>query len=227
MGSPSSEEGRFDDEGPQHQVTFSSAFAVGRFPLTRDEYIWFASETSRPFIPVANPGFAQTGRDPVVNVSWDDAKAYVAWLSGKTGHTYRLLSESEYEYAERAGTTTAYWWGDNEDERCSHANFAPAFTFLGEAGCGHDGTVPVGSYPANAFGLYDMTGNVWEWTEDCWNDSYAGAPDDGTAWTTGDCGARVLRGGSWYNDSIRSAYRDKRDPTLRDPTYGFRVARTF
>ncbi|MGA8793752.1 formylglycine-generating enzyme family protein, partial [Candidatus Binatus sp.] len=144
----------------------------------------------------------------------------------KTGHSYRLLSEAEYEYAERAGTSTAYWWGDNADELCRYANGGP---------CNHHGTVPVGSYPANAFGLYDMAGNVWEWTEDCWNGSYAGAPDDGTAWTTGDCGQRVLRGGSLDHDAryLRSANRDGLDTGLRSNDYiltyglGFRVARTL
>ncbi len=225
MGAPSSEPGRDSDEA-QHHVTIAHDFAVGRYPVTRDEYGQFAAETSRASNNWQNPVFAQTGRDPVVNVSWDDAKAYVAWLSEKTGHSYRLLSEAEYEYAERAGTSTAYWWGDNADELCRYANGGP---------CNHHGTVPVGSYPANAFGLYDMAGNVWEWTEDCWNGSYAGAPDDGTAWTTGDCGQRVLRGGSLDHDAryLRSANRDGLDTGLRSNDYiltyglGFRVARTL
>jgi len=162
--------------------------------------------------------------DPVVNVNWEDGKAYLAWLSKKTGHAYRLLSESEYEYADRAGTTTAYWWGDDAREVCSHADARD---------CAHNGTVPVGSYPANAFGLYDMAGNVDEWTEDCfhdsYNDSYARAPVDGTPWTTGDCARRVLRGGSWGDTtgSLRSADRNSVLTSYRSGDLGFRVARTL
>ncbi len=216
MGSPSSEPKRSPGEGPQHRVTIGQAFAVGKYPVTRDEYSRFASETGRDH---ENPGFPQTGRHPAVLVSWDDAKAYVAWLSQKTGHSYRLLSESEYEYAERAGTTTAYWWGDSDADLCGYANGGP---------CNHHGTVPVGSYPANAFGLYDMAGNVWEYTEDCWNESYAGAPDDGTAWTTGTCIVRVVRGGSRYSGAgyLRSAFRYALGAGSGDAE-GFRVARTL
>jgi formylglycine-generating enzyme required for sulfatase activity len=206
-------------DGPQHEVTINYSFALGKYPVTRDEYAQFASETSANS-EWQSPGFSQTGRDPVVNVSWNDAQAYVRWLSEKTGKNYRLPSEAEYEYAERAGTTTAYWWGDSDADLCRYANGDP---------CNHHGTVAVGSYPPNAFGLYDMAGNVWEWTEDCWNESYAGAPDDGSAWTSGDCGERVLRGGSWYfNDfDLRSAYRDRISTGNRDNDVGFRVARTL
>ena len=220
MGSPASDPGRYDDEGPQHRVTIGRAFAVGKYPVTHDEYARFAWETNRASKEWLNPTFTQTGDDPVVNVSWDDAKAYVAWMSEKTGKTYRLLSESEYEYAERAGTTTLFWWGDNSSEVCSHANARE---------CGHNGTVPVGSYPANAFGLYDMAGNVWEWTEDCSHENYTGAPEDGTAWTTGDCGQRVLRGGSWgdLTRDLRSASGDGNYTGDRDVHDGFRVARTL
>ena len=216
MGLPSSDPRLYSDERPQHQVTIGHAFAVGKYPVTRDEYARFASETSRVH---DNPSFAQSGRDPVVNVSWDDAKAYVAWLSEKTGHGYRLLSEAEYEYAERAETSTTYWWGDSDADLCRYANGDP---------CNHHGTVPVGSYPANGFGLYDMAGNVWEWTEDCWNGSYAGAPDDGTAWTTENCDERVLRGGSWYYYAgvLRSALRHRSYSGDRYDSVGFRVART-
>jgi len=195
MGSPPSEPSHQDDEGPQHRVTINYLLAVGRFPVTREEYARFASETRRDLL---EPPFQQTGRDPVVEVSWEDAQAYVEWLRGKTKQNYRLLSESEYEYVERAGTTTAYWWGDSADKLCSYANGRD---------CGYNSTVPVGSFPPNAFGLYDMSGNVWEWTEDCWNDRYAGAPADGTAWTTGDCGQRVQRGGSWNTNNSANALR--------------------
>ncbi|MGO9605899.1 MAG: SUMF1/EgtB/PvdO family nonheme iron enzyme [Candidatus Binataceae bacterium] len=219
MGSPSSEPRRHDNEGPQHRVTIGYTFAVGKFPVTRDEYARFASESRRDS-RWQNPGFAQTGNDPVVEVNWHDAKAYVAWLSEKTGHLYRLLSESEYEYLERAGTNTAYWWGDNAKDLCSRADVSE---------CDHFGTVPVGSYAANAFGLYDMAGNVWEWTEDCWHNSYAKAPEDGTAWMTGACDRRVLRGGSWnaHARSLRSADRDADGANVRVGDNGFRVARTL
>ena len=135
-------------------------------------------------------------------MSWDDAKAYVAWLSKLTGKSYRLLSEAEYEYATRAGTQTAYPWGNAIGENNANCN-----------GCGSQWdnrqTAPVGSFAPNQFGLYDMVGNVWEWTEDCYHDSYGGAPSDGAAWTSGDCSRRVLRGGAWYNtpDFLRSAHR--------------------
>jgi formylglycine-generating enzyme required for sulfatase activity/TPR repeat protein len=233
MGSPSSEPGRWDNESPQHPVTIGYSFAVGKYPVTRDEYGRFASENSGASNEWQNPKFAQTGRDPVVNVNWDDGKAYALWLSQKTGKPYRLLSEAEYEYAERAGTTTAYWWGDSDSDLCRYANGGP---------CNHHGTVAVGSYPANGFGLYDMAGNVFEWTEDCWNGSaesgnrssasgasYAGAPEDGTAWTTGDCGRRVLRGGSWLSDTsyLRSANRGALSAVDRGDGLGFRVARTL
>jgi formylglycine-generating enzyme required for sulfatase activity len=220
MGSPPLEKGE-GSERPQHTVTIGYAFAVGRFPTTRDEYAQFATMTGRSSNEWRHPGFAQTGRDPVVNVSWDDAKAYVGWLSHKTGQSYRLLSESEYEYAERAGTTTAWWWGDSADELCRYANGGD---------CGHNGTVPVRCYPANKFGLFDMGGNVWEWTEDCWNDGYAGAPDNGTPWTTGTCGSRAVRGESWRSraELLRSGYRSRDYAGDRyDGTNGFRVARTL
>jgi formylglycine-generating enzyme required for sulfatase activity len=219
MGSPSSEPGRYENESPQHLVTIGYAFAVGKYPVTRDEYGLFASETNRTFSEWLNPSFAQTGRSPVVNVGWDDAKAYVVWLSQKTGQRYRLLSEAEYEYAERAGTTTAYWWGD--EWNCSYAN---------GSGCGHNGTVQVGSYPPNAFGLYDMAGNTWEWVEDCWHENYTGAPANGAAWTTAPCDLRDERGGSWGDGTrdLRSAERDGEDANDREGSNGgFRVARTL
>ena len=158
------------------------------------------------------------GRRPVINVDWEDAKSFVAWLSVQTGQSYRLLSEAEWEYACRAGTTTRYWWGDEITPE--NANY----------GRNVGKTTEVGRYPANPFGLYDMHGNVWEWVEDCWNDSYRGRrPDDGSTWTTGDCGRRVLRGGSWNDDpeDLRSAFRGR--IARRQPVriIGFRVARTL
>jgi formylglycine-generating enzyme required for sulfatase activity len=220
MGSPQSEPGRLPDEGPQHNVTIGYPLAVAKFPVMRHQYARFASETARASNQWQNAGFRQTPKDPVVKVSWDDAKAYVAWLSKKTGHSYRLLSESEFEYASRAGTTTAYWWGNDAGDVCSHANARE---------CGHDGTVPVGSYPANAFGLHDTAGNVWQWTEDCWNASYAGAPADGTARTAANCEQHVIRGGSWafVGKHLRSASRARNFTNARVFGVGFRVARTL
>ena len=155
----------------------------------------------------------------------DDAQAYVKWLSRITGKPYRLLSEAEYEYAARAGTQTTYPWGDEiklNGQAMANCN-----------GCGSQWdskqTAPVGSFPANAFGLYDMVGNVWEWTEDCWNTTTGGAPADGSPWTSGDCGLRVVRGGSWYNDpgDLRSADRDGIPTDYGLDILGFRVARTL
>ncbi|MEM8920512.1 MAG: formylglycine-generating enzyme family protein, partial [Pseudomonadota bacterium] len=169
------------------------------------------------------------GSRPVINVDWNDAQAYVRWLSRKTGKTYRLLSEAEWEYSARAGTTTAYWWGD----RASHdyANYGKDQCCSGLAS-GRDewvNTAPVGRFPANAFGLYDMHGNVWEWTQDCWNGSYSGAPTNGSAWISGDCSRRVLRGGSWYlyPRLLRSASRFRSTTSVPSYVVGFRVARTL
>ena len=177
-----------------------------------------------PFGHVSDSGWGR-GRRPAINVSWDDAQAYVKWLSSITGKPYRLLSEAEYEYAARAGTETAYPWGD--DIKLNGKAMANC------VGCGSqwDGeqTAPVGSFAANQFGLYDMVGNVWEWAEDCWNESYQGAPADGSAWTSGDCSRRIIRGGSWNDNPVllRSAYRLRNNAGGRDVSLGFRVARTL
>ena len=158
----------------------------------------------------------------MINVSWEDAQGYVRWLSRKTGEEYRLLSESEWEYVARAGTRTRYWWGDEIGRNRANCD-----------GCGSRWedrqTAPVGSFSANGFGLHDVHGNVWEWVEDCWNESYAGAPRDGSAWESGECGRRVLRGGSWYNNLryLRSAFRGRNSAGNRYMFIGFRVARTL
>jgi formylglycine-generating enzyme required for sulfatase activity len=221
MGPSLAEPARDPNESPQHRVTINYRFAVGKYPVRRDEYGRFAAESgSSVNNEWRNPGFRQTGSHPVVNISWSDAKLYTKWLSRKTGDQYRLLSEAEYEYALRAGTTTRYWWGNDDDHGCVYANW---YT------CQHVGTVPVGSYRANTFGLYDMAGNVWEWVEDCYHSNYSGAPLDGSAWTTGDCGYRVLRGCAWYDYTwdLRSARRGRDLPAGRGSSIGFRVARTF
>ena len=192
-------------------------FWVGRYEVTFAE--WDACVAAGGC--GTRPDDAAWGRDnrPVINVSWNDAKEYVGWLSQETGETYRLLSEAEWEYAARAGSTTAFWWGKGVGRGNANCN-----------GCGSkwDGkrTASVGSFKANDFGLYDTAGNVWEWVEDCWHDSYGDAPTDGTAWVSGDR-RRVLRGGSWVDAPrlIRSANRVGYSPDGRDRLNGFRVAR--
>ena len=204
------------EEGPQHEVRIGHRFAVGRYPVTFEEYDRFARETGRGRSDDQNWG---RGRRPVIDVSWDDTQAYVKWLSKETGQPYRLLSEAEWEYACRAGTTTRYSWG-NDLPTPKQANF----------GSNVNKTSEVGSYPPNPWGLYDMPGNVWEWVEDCWNESYEGVPKDGSPWTSGDCSRRVLRGGSWFNGPgyLRSAYRLRYIISgLRNLNVGFRVARTL
>ena len=241
---------------PQHLVRIQYWVAIGKFDVTRDEYAQFAAETNRRdpdscdtvnasgtgFIATNgnwhSPGFPQTRRDPVVCVSWDDAQAYVAWLSAKTGHVYRLPTEAEWEYAARAGTTTARYGGDNPAELCRYSNVGdldyseqdPGDSGVNRA-CrdGYAFTSPVGSFPPNQFGLYDMLGNVMAWNEDCWNTNYSGAPTDGTAWQSGDCGRRVVRGGFWNADLsvVRSAQRRGILTSKRVTSFGFRVARTL
>ena len=183
------------------------------------------------------PGLEQTDRQPVTCVSWTDAHEYVDWLSKKAGQTYRLPSEAEWEYAARAGTNTSRYWGDNPDQACAYANVADLSK--GPIGNGWDNmhqcndgywfTAPVGHYRPNAFGLYDMLGNSWEWVEDCASGGYSGAPSDGSAGTSGDCSMRVLRGGSWNNDpqGVRSARRYRDAAGRRGGNFGFRLARTL
>ena len=262
MGVPAGEEERENwpkerrgHSVPQHLVTIRHKFAIAKFDVTRDEYAQFVAETKRPdsdscvtldasgnFITTKgnwhSPGFTQTGRDPVVCVSWDDAQAYVAWLNAKTGHVYRLPTEAEWEYAARAGTTTARYFSDNPAEVCRYTNVGDLDYFEqhpGDSGVNracpdrYAFTSPVESFPPNQFSLYDMLGNVMNWTEDCANANYNGAPDDGTAWQSGDCGRRVVRGGSWDMDLSGARSGNRRDPpaSLRNTTLGFRVARTL
>jgi len=209
MGSPPDEEGRWDDEGPQHAVSVP-AFAIGRYPVTFAEYDHFCEVTGRE--KPDDRGWGR-GRRPVINVSWEDAQAYLAWLSEATGKPYRLPSEAEWEYACRAGTTTPRyaepladigWFRDNSDRR----------------------THPVGEKAANAWGLHDTLGNVVEWCADHWHDSYEGAPSDGSAWI-GDGAGRVVRGGSWDDGArlCRAACRFRLGPGNRLDGQGFRPAR--
>jgi formylglycine-generating enzyme required for sulfatase activity len=205
------------DERPVHKVRFARPFALGVYAVTFEEYDCFARTTGHDL-----PSDQCWGRGtrPVINVSWEDAVAYCQWLSAQTGQIYRLPSEAEWEYACRAGTTTEYSWGD--DIGCNHTNCLNS----GSQWSGKR-TAPVGSFEHNPWGLYDMHGNVWEWCEDCWNDSYRGAPSDGSAWTNGKCERRVLRGGSWNNieSSVRAAYRFNHTTSFRYNGYGFRVAK--
>ena len=227
MGSPASEEGRSENEGPQHTVTIAQPFAVGKFEVTFAE--WDACVGAGGCKHKTSDADWGRGKRPVINVSWNDITTeYLPWLSRKTGKTYRLLSEAEWEYAARAGTSTPFSTGRTITPE--QANFDGNYTYAGSAkGVYRRRTVEVGTYQPNSFGLYDMHGNVWEWLQDCWNGSYQSAPTDGSAWTTGDCGSRVLRGGSWGSLPLylRSAIRVWFDPNFRNYGFGFRVGRTL
>jgi formylglycine-generating enzyme required for sulfatase activity len=206
-----------DYENPVHRVTIAKPFAIGRYEVTFDEWDRCVEEKGCKFRPDDREW--GRGKRPVINVSWLDAREYVSWLSQKTGKTYRLPSEAEWEYAARAGTNTGYWWGANVGSRQANCR---------ECGSGtSQQTQPVGSYPANAFGLYDTSGNAAEWVEDCWNDNYRSAPKDGSAWTTGQCRLRVLRGGAFDSAAkyVRSTARFRYDSDVRYSANGFRVVR--
>lgn len=187
MGSPK-REGGDDDERPMRRVRIDYRFAVGVYEVTFAE--WYACIDTGgcgSYVP-DDEGWGR-GNRPVINVSWEDAQSYVSWLSARTGKMYRLLSEAEWEYVARAGTETAYSWGDSIGVNRANCD-----------GCGSQWddkmTAPVGSFAANAWGVYDMHGNVMEWVQDCRNGSYEGAPTDGSAWESEDCNLRMLRGGS-------------------------------
>ena len=227
MGSPASEAGREDNEGPVHRVTMAQPFAVGKYEVTFAEWEACVAGGGCGGYRPSDAGWGR-GTRPVINVSWKDAQAYVRWLSEKTGQGYRLLSEAEWEYVARAGTTTAYHTGATISTE--QANYNGNYTYgSGRKGKYRKQTVPVGSFPANGFGLHDVLGNVWEWTQDCWNVGYGGAPADGRAWESGECGDRVLRGGSWgYTPRyLRSADRDRVTTGFRNNSGGFRLARTL
>ncbi len=246
MGSPADEPGRYDAEGPLHPVSVNS-FALGKYPVTTREFLQFLSNSGYQPAPCSallglqwhspGHGLAYPPTDtlppdwPATCLNWNDAQAYIAWLNGKVAgngaaRRYRLPSEAEWEYAARAGSGTARWWGEQIGVGNANCN-----------GCGSawDGRAiaPVGSFAANPFGLYDMLGNVWQWVEDCWNDSYQGAPRDGAAWLSGDCHHRVLRGGSWSSLPVfvRAAARSRSAADGTDFDYssyaGFRLARSL
>ena len=214
--------GCYDYEQPVHQVTIEQPFAVGVYEVTFAEYGRFANATGRELPSDSGDG---RGRRPVIHVSWENAVAYTRWLSKETGQAYRLLSEAEWEYVARAGTTTQYWWGNEigrNQANCGTCGSQWSGFFFGQ-------TAPVGSFEANAFGLHDVHGNVEEWVQDCWHDSYAGAPSDGRAWESGDCSRRVLRGGSWVDKPgfLRSAFRHRYTADYRYSRLGFRIARSL
>jgi formylglycine-generating enzyme required for sulfatase activity len=232
MGSPESEEGQLPFEQPQHQVTLKAPFAVGRFAVTFSEWDACVDAGGCNSYRPPDRGWGR-GRMPVIYVSWDDAKAYVSWLSRQTGKAYRLLSEAEREYVTRAGTTAPFWWGSSIST--DQANYNGEWTTYGGSPVGEFRMkpLPVDSFEPNPWGLYQVHGNVADWVEDCWNESYKGAPADGSAWTTGDCtgtvGGRVLRGGRWvsYPENVRSAARAFNGPAYRNFNVGFRVARSL
>ena len=222
MGSPEGEGN--SSERPHHDVTIARPFAVGKFELTFDE--WDACAAHGDCAQDLHDSAFGRGRRPTINLSWDEVQTYVKWLSRVTGKDYRVLSEAEYEYAARAGSQTRYPWGNDfnlDGKEMANCN-----------GCGsrwdRKKTTPVGSFAPNQFGLYDMVGNVWEWTADCWNENYEGAPSNGSAWIEGDCSGRVIRGGSWRDGpgTLRSANRGtSHTDDDRGSNLGFRLARTL
>ena len=221
MGSPPAELGG----ETQHRVTIAYPFAVSKFEITFQEWESCANEGGCGGYRPGDEGWGRENQ-PVMNISWPDAKSYVAWLSGKTGKRYRLLSESEWEYAARAGTTTTYSPGASILP--TEANFNGSMDDAGPSEVNRQKTLRAGSFPPNSFGLHDMHGNVSEWVEDCWHDNYTGnSPVDGSAWAEPDCKGYVVRGGSWEDSDVelRSAARTGGDKNDRFYTDGLRIAR--
>lgn len=221
MGSPAGEPMRDKCEGPQHQVTISKPFAIGRHAVTFSDYEQFCSKTTRK-----SPNDKGWGRgwQPVIYVSWQDAQEYCAWLTEQTGVTYRLPSEAEWEYAARAATTTAFWWGDYIDTRL--ANYDGNASYAGSPiGKNRKRTLPVKQFDPNPFGLYQVHGNVWEFCQDHWHDSYQGAPVDERAWEDEGSGKRLIRGGSFSRRALycRSAARGFASCDRKYMNLGFRV----
>jgi len=204
-------------EQPVHLVTITKSFAISKFPISFSEYDVFSKATGRT---LADQYKWQRGQYPVINVNWDDAKAYAQWLSKETNQAYRLPSESEWEYAARAGSKAQYPWGNKIGINNAHC-----------ASCGNvstkNKTEAVGKYPANNWGIHGMIGNIWEMTADCWNYNYVNAPEDGSAWLSGDCTRLVLRGGSWGDtpNDLRASTRLRSYAKARTVNIGFRVVR--
>lgn len=249
MGAPYAEGG--DDEMPVHRVSIPHDFAISQFEITRSEFKAFVAAANyridgpcrylgengweeSDLNSYRNPWFPQTDDHPAVCISWYDAKAYVAWLSQRTGKTYRLASEAEWEYAARGGSRLPYPFGTSQKDLCAYGNGSDAsFPYKWRNNACPDGqpwgTARAGSYRPNPFGLYDTMGNVKEWVEDCWNDNYVHAPVDGRPWVSGNCRRRIFRGGSWINDHryLRSAARNRGYAGYRYYDRGFRVVRSF
>ena len=236
MGSPRNEHrGCYCNGFPQHQVQVAD-FYLGRYPVTRGEYARFARNKGskiRDKLIFFHRGLKDykkiNDHHPMVSVSWEDTQVYIKWLQKETGLLYRLPSEAEWEYACRAGTTTRFWWGnDLEDSELARASANFSYNLI---------TTEVGNFNSNRWGLYDMSGNVWEWVQDCWNPMYENPPTDGLAWLRGDCSQRVLRGGSHESalHELGSAYRNWH-PAHDDGcgsifkgrnSFGFRLARSL
>jgi len=231
MGSPESEKRRNRDEGPQRKVVFAKPFAVGKYEVTFAEWDACVAEGGCKHKP-GDEGWGR-GRRPVIHVSWADAREFAAWLAGKTGKPYRLLTEAEWEYAARGVTTTSAPhppFSTGATISYKQANYDANFKYgPGQQGVYRQKTTEVGTFPKNAFGLHDMHGNVWEWVEDCYVDSYERAPRDGSAVRIDNCRLRILRGGSWnyYPWTLRAAYRYASAPEVRTEFTGFRVARSM
>jgi formylglycine-generating enzyme required for sulfatase activity len=249
MGSPGSEVDREawqrGTESPLHEVAIERPFAVSRFAITRGQFARFVDDTAHrsmegAYVWSANcwtfdrdaswvrPGFAQTDDHPVVCVSRHEAEAYAGWLSDRTGQFYRLLTEAEWEYVARAGTSTPYWWGNSISPTLAtyHVGYGTD-TAASVFGC-HRATVPVDAFDPNPWGLFNIHGNVWEWCEDPWHDSYRGAPQDGSPWPTRRTARfTVARGGCWSGgpSSLRAACRGRYRSELRYAFLGFRLAR--
>lgn len=223
MGSPKSE--KYRGAEAQHPVTIRKPFAVGKYEVTFDQWDACVKGGGCGGYSPPDEGWGRK-RQPVIHMNYPDAKAYVAWLSKTTGRRYRLLSEAEWEYAARGGSGAAFAFGDRIT--ATRANFdASSSTSINPKGAHRARTVRVGSFAPNRFGLHDLHGNVWEWTEDCWHDDYTGAPADGSPWSMRGCQGRVLRGGSWedYAGDIRSAARVGSFEDDRSYSDGLRVAR--
>jgi formylglycine-generating enzyme required for sulfatase activity len=220
MGSPDAETETYcyPNETPQHKVEITQPFAVSKFPVTFEQ--WDMCAINGDCDPDVSDSSFGHGRQPLINITWDDAQRYVAWLSKMTGKLYRLLTEAEWEYAARAGTTTAYTFGDDSALLGKHGWYKANSDSKPH---------PVGTKHPNPWGLHDMEGNVWQWVQDCYNVNYLGAPTDGSAWTSSGCSSRVLRGGSWISDPkyLRSACREYRSPDVRSDNRGLRVARSL
>ena len=209
------------DERPVHTVQIR-AFAMGKYEVTFEQYDAFCLATNRKKVSARLGGAflfsSERGNHPVINANWDGAQAYARWMSEQMGKRFRLPTEAEWEYAARAGSSTKYSWGNEIGTNKANCN-----------ACGskwdNRNVAPVGSFQPNAFGLYDMHGNVREWVADCFNDSYNGAPSDGSAWLAGACRNRVMRGGSWYHTpwSVRSAFRVRGPANVRLDRGGFRL----